>query len=147
MPPCRLTRSKFWKFVYEMVHSEVYLNKYVVSIAPFSHPYSENCFFACFRFFIFDPFSRGVSWPHLPLCADADVRKCHMPCRVAPFPMTLIKWAETELTYIIFKRCTAKTFVLLVSLDLIVSLLRACASPMENRQSECLQGTKVFRKL
>ena len=28
-------------------------------------------FFACFRFLIFHPFSRGVSWPHLPLCADA----------------------------------------------------------------------------
>ena len=25
MPPCRLRRRKFWKFDYEMVHSEVYL--------------------------------------------------------------------------------------------------------------------------
>jgi len=33
MPPCRLSRRKF---DYEMVHSEVLLNKYVVSIAPFS---------------------------------------------------------------------------------------------------------------
>ena len=38
MPPCRLRRRKFWKCDYEMVHSEVYLNKYVVSIAPFSTP-------------------------------------------------------------------------------------------------------------
>jgi len=36
MPPCRLRRRTFWKFAYEMVHSEVYLNKYVVSIATFS---------------------------------------------------------------------------------------------------------------
>ena len=27
MPPCCLRRRKFWKFDYEMVHSEVYLNK------------------------------------------------------------------------------------------------------------------------
>ena len=54
MPPCRLRRRKFWKFDYEMVHSEVYLNKYVVSTAPFSTPARpdcsqniniENCFF------------------------------------------------------------------------------------------------------
>jgi len=38
MPPCRLRRRKFWKSDHEMVHSEVYLNKYVVSIAPFSTP-------------------------------------------------------------------------------------------------------------
>jgi len=36
MLPCRLRRRNFGKFDYEMVHSEVYLNKYVVSIAPFS---------------------------------------------------------------------------------------------------------------
>jgi len=38
MPRCRLRRLKFLKFDYEMVHSEVYLNKYVVSIAPFTSP-------------------------------------------------------------------------------------------------------------
>ena len=38
MPRCRLRRRIFWKFDYEMVHSEVYLNKYVVSIAPFPQP-------------------------------------------------------------------------------------------------------------
>jgi len=39
MPPCRLRRRKFFENVdYEMVHSEVYRNKYVVSIAPFSTP-------------------------------------------------------------------------------------------------------------
>ena len=31
------------KFDYEMVHSEVYLNKYVVSIAPFSTPACPDC--------------------------------------------------------------------------------------------------------
>jgi len=85
--PCRLRRRKFWKFDYEMVHSEVYLNKYVVSMAPFSTPscltshhsyhftstlHSENCCsFACFRFLIFHTFFQGVSRPHLSLCADA----------------------------------------------------------------------------
>jgi len=43
MPPCRLRQIKFWKFDYEMVHSEVYLNKYVVSIAPFSTPACPDC--------------------------------------------------------------------------------------------------------
>ena len=85
IPPCRLRRRKLWKFDYEMVHSEVhvYLNKYVVSIAPFSTPacpdWSQNikltektalfCMFFAFWFFIH--FSRGFSWPHLPLCANA----------------------------------------------------------------------------
>ena len=32
-----------WKYDNEMVHSEVYLNKYVVSIAPFSTPACPNC--------------------------------------------------------------------------------------------------------
>jgi len=31
------------KFDYEMVHSEVYLNKYAVSIAPFSTPACPDC--------------------------------------------------------------------------------------------------------
>ena len=43
MPPCHLRRRKFRKFDYEMVHSEVYLNKYVVSIAPFSTPACPDC--------------------------------------------------------------------------------------------------------
>ena len=43
MPPCRLRRRKFRKFDYEMVHSEVYLNKHVVSIAPFSTPACSDC--------------------------------------------------------------------------------------------------------
>jgi len=44
-----------------MVHSEVYLNKYVVSIAPFSpsHPFRKLLFIACFRFLIFHPFFQG----------------------------------------------------------------------------------------
>jgi len=40
VPPCRLRRRKF---DYEMVHSEVYLNKHVVSIAPFSTPACPDC--------------------------------------------------------------------------------------------------------
>jgi len=43
MPPCRLKRIFFGKFDYEMVHSEVYLDKYVVSIAPFSTPACPDC--------------------------------------------------------------------------------------------------------
>jgi len=43
MLPCRLRRRKFGKFDYEMVHSEVYLNKYVVSITPFSTPACPDC--------------------------------------------------------------------------------------------------------
>jgi len=80
--PCRLRRRKFWKFDYEVVHSEVYLNKYVVSMAPFSTPscltshhsyhfiptfHSENCCsFACFRFLIFHNFFQGGSGD--PIC-------------------------------------------------------------------------------
>jgi len=41
MPPCRLRRRKF---DYEMLHSEVYLNNYVISIAPFSTPACPDCF-------------------------------------------------------------------------------------------------------
>ena len=43
MPPCRLRWRKFWKFDYKMVHSDVYLNEYVVSIAPFSTPACPDC--------------------------------------------------------------------------------------------------------
>jgi len=63
MPSCRLSRRKLEKFDYKMVHSEVYLSKYVVSIAPFSTPacpdYSQNvkktavfCMFSLFYFFV-----------------------------------------------------------------------------------------------
>jgi len=40
MPPCRLRQRKY---DYEMAHYEVYLNKYVVSIAPFSTPACPDC--------------------------------------------------------------------------------------------------------
>ena len=45
MPACRRRRRKFRKFDYEMVHSEVYLNKYAVtvSIAPFSTTACPDC--------------------------------------------------------------------------------------------------------
>jgi len=56
--------KKILKSDYKMVQSEVYLNKYVVSIAPFSTPAftpnSENCsFLAYFRFLIYHPFFQG----------------------------------------------------------------------------------------
>ena len=64
MPPCRLRRRKF---DYEMVHSEVYLNKYVVSIAPFSHPHLESCSLFCmFSLFNFSSIFPGVSAD--PIC-------------------------------------------------------------------------------
>jgi len=57
-----------------MVHSEVYLNKYVVSIAPISTiaftptptPFRKLLFVACFRFLIFHPFFQGGSAD--PIC-------------------------------------------------------------------------------
>jgi len=46
-----------------MVNSEVYLNKYVVSIALFSTPACPDCspFLHVFAFLIFYPFFQGVS--------------------------------------------------------------------------------------
>ena len=77
MPPCCLRRRKFGKLDYKMVHSEEYLNKYVVSTALFSTPacpdcsqkYNiniENLFFACFRFLFFHPFYQGSADPICP---------------------------------------------------------------------------------
>ena len=62
MSPCRLRRIKFGKFDYKIVHSEVYLNKYVVSIAPFSSPspIQKTALFCTFSLFNFSPIS-----PHL----------------------------------------------------------------------------------
>ena len=73
MPCCRLRRRKFWKFEYEMVHSEVYLNN-VVSIAPFSipTPFRKLLFFCMFSLFNFSSIF-PYSWPHLPLCAGVHV--------------------------------------------------------------------------
>ena len=80
VPPCRLGWRKFWKFDYEMVHSGVSLNKFVVSIAPFSTPACPDCshniawtqktaLFACFRFLIFHPFFPGDQLtPFAPMC-------------------------------------------------------------------------------
>ena len=82
IPPCRLRRRKLWKFDYEMVHSEVhvYLDKYVVSTAPFSTPacpdWSQNikltektALFACFLLFHFSSIFQGVQLaPFAPMC-------------------------------------------------------------------------------
>ena len=60
-----------------MVHSEVYLNKYVASIAPFSTPACLDCsqniqktaLFCMFSLFIFIHFSReGQLTPFAPMC-------------------------------------------------------------------------------
>ena len=62
MPPCRLRRRKFWTSDYEMVHSEVYLNKYVVSkrllytwLPWLLSKCSENCSFCMFSLFLHFP--------------------------------------------------------------------------------------------
>ena len=80
MPPCRLRRRKFRKFDFEIVHSEVYLNKYVVCIAPFSTPachdcsqkYNiniENCPVCMFPLFNFSSiFPGGQLTPFAPMC-------------------------------------------------------------------------------
>jgi len=60
-------RRKFRKFDYEMVRSEVYLNKYVVSIAPFSTLACPDCsqniqktaVLHVFAFLIFHSFFQG----------------------------------------------------------------------------------------
>jgi len=97
-----LPRRKFWKFDYEMVHSEVYLNTYVVSIAPFSTPACPDALkifrkLLFFRFLIFHPFSTGVSWPNLPLCADAHMTGCEWRHAAAAA-------AEVNLTSVV-RRC------------------------------------------
>jgi len=52
-----------------MVHSEVYPNKYVVSIAPFSPPpFRKLIFFSCFRFFNFSSIFPGRESAD-PICA------------------------------------------------------------------------------
>jgi len=74
MPPCRLRRRKFCKFDYETVHFGVYLNKYTVSVAPFSTPACPDCsqniyktaFFCMFSLFNFHPFFSGGSAD--PIC-------------------------------------------------------------------------------
>jgi len=75
MTPCRL---RLRKFDYEMVRSEIYLNKYVVSIAPFSTPACPDCsqnitltlkncsFLHVFVFLIFHPFFQGAADPICP---------------------------------------------------------------------------------
>ena len=102
MPP--EAKKILGKFDYEMVHSEVYLNKYVVSIAPFSTPACPDC-------------SQNTGWPektsidifedvcslHTFFSADSfNLLCCITPCessghflghpaifRMAPFLMTL----------------------------------------------------------
>ena len=89
MPPCRLRRRQFWKFDYEMVHSEVYLNKHVVSIAPFSTPACPDCSLCCmFLLFNFSSIFPGGSadpicpyvWTPMPLTLPrhflTDVKNC-----------------------------------------------------------------------
>jgi len=68
IPPLPPEAKKILKFDYEMVHSEVYLNKYVVSIAPFSSPHIQKTglFLHGFAFYFFIDFSRGSADPICP---------------------------------------------------------------------------------
>jgi len=61
-----------------MVRSEVYLNKYLVSIAPFSTPpIQKTSLFACFRVLVFHPFFQGGQLtPFAPTCGRPCVRGC-----------------------------------------------------------------------
>jgi len=93
MPPCRLRRRKF---DYEMVHSEVYLDKYVVSIAPFSPPpFRKLLFSACFRFLIFHPFSKGGGGQLTPF-----VLICGRPC-VAMSPFAVLDSTRVSLSFLL----------------------------------------------
>ena len=92
MPPCRLRRRKFRKFDYEMVHSEVYLNKCVVSIAPFSTPACPDCaqniqktaLFCMFSLFHFSSiFPGGQLTPFVPMCGRLWGQRVVGPGRVA----------------------------------------------------------------
>ena len=97
MPPCRLRRRKF---DYEMMHSEVYLNKYVVSIAPFSTPAFTPTpiqqtalfrMFSLFNFFIHLPEGSADSlcrYVRMPMDMS-DVRNFHE----SPFPIAVAAWA------------------------------------------------------
>ena len=58
--------------------------------------YSINVIFACFRFLIFHQFFQGgVSWPHLPLCADAHVRRWTYSNDDAPCSPETWHWQTT----------------------------------------------------
>ena len=68
-----------------MVHSEVYLNKYVVSIAPFSTaaftpntPIQKTAFLWGFRFLIFHPFFEGGQLTTFAPRADAHDLSRHL---------------------------------------------------------------------
>ena len=76
MSPCAWGEENFENLTTKWcIHFEVYLNKYMVSIAPFSTPaftpppVRKLLFFACFRFLIFHPFFQGGQLtPFAPMC-------------------------------------------------------------------------------
>jgi len=82
MAPCRLRQRKSWKSEEGYSRKRVMINNnnnnnnhqldyHSYHFIP--TPIQKTALFACFRFLIFHPFFQGVSWPHLPLCADAHV--------------------------------------------------------------------------
>jgi len=102
MPPCRLRQRIFRKFDYEMVHSEVYLNKYVVSLAPFSTPAYPPfrkllfCMFLLFNFF--HPFFRGSADSVCPYVQTPMSLTVHYnrPHPMSPFLSLLCLKADTQ---------------------------------------------------
>jgi len=114
VPLCHLRRRKFWKFDYEMVHFEVYLNKYVVSIAPFSTPacpdcsqnitYTHKLLFCIFSLFNFSSiFSGGQLTPFAPMCARPCMRynTCLWPWHTRRYNVARTKHAVSR----VFARC------------------------------------------
>jgi len=98
-----------------MVHSEVYLNKYMVSIAPFStpaftplHPNSENCFFANFRFLIFIHISSGGQLtPFAPMCYHAEFRPFLHPSDIARVQIAAATQSRNSLRQTVHTHCAS----------------------------------------
>ena len=71
------------------------------------HKHRKLFFFACSRFLSFHQFFQGVSWPRLPLCADARVKCCNclflQPIHTARRGAT--KWLCRELSITVVRHC------------------------------------------
>ena len=133
MPPCGLRRRKFWKFDYEMVHSDVYLDKcgqhsavLYICLPRLLSKYNintENCSFlhvAAFYFFhpIFqgggsaDPSCHYVRTPMIlgvkgGTYETSRTRVCARTQRVTTYRLTDHVWRPTSLS--VYCDCDAVT--------------------------------------
>jgi len=145
MPPCRLRRRKFWKSDHEMVHSEVYLNKYVVSIAPFSTPtfthtptpVQKTALFRMFLLLNFSSIFPGGSpepiCPYVQTPMAVERIKCAYSCMSMGYPPDLI-----DLLAKLYRKQLARVkvagtecqngFVLRRGSDKVVSFLCTCST-------------------